>query len=374
MNEIIRLFSRSDLQSPKKPIRVIGIDLGTTNSILAEIIWKPDKSTHLLARCIEVEQTTLEGIYTHILVPSMVAIDGERVFVGEGARRLRSDPKRFVQNNNLFYECKNDIGVKRTYHRAPEGFKSAAEIGGKVLDFLLKAAYQDNSNEISKVVVTVPASFQVAQRQDTLKAAALAGLNLAGGELLDEPVAAFLDYLVTHNDTFRMELSEPKNLVVFDFGGGTCDVAVFRLAGPYNGAQIKISTLSVSRYHRLGGGDIDRAILYEVLIPQLLEQNSLDKFALSFEDKKKYVEPKLLAVAEALKISLCSEIERRKRFNKYSEEDKSAIYSKQPGVITIELKDKKLNLTAPKLTAGEFETILAPFLDTDLLYPLSTRN
>jgi molecular chaperone DnaK len=63
--------------------------------------------------------------------------------------------------------------------------------------------------------------------------------------------------------------------------------------------------LSVSRYHRLGGGDIDRAIVHEVLQPQLLDQNKLDKFSLSFEEKRQKVQSALLTVAEALKHNMC---------------------------------------------------------------------
>jgi Molecular chaperone len=81
---------------------------------------------------------------------------------------------------------------------APEGFRSAAEIAGKVLAFLKAAAQESNSIPPTRTVVTVPASFQVAQRRDTLRAAEMAGLKIAGGDLLDEPVAAFLDYLISH--------------------------------------------------------------------------------------------------------------------------------------------------------------------------------
>ena len=142
-------------------------------------------------------------------------------------------------------------------------------------------------------------------RNDTLLAAELADLNLEGGDLLDEPVAAFLDYLMSKGGLELGGAHAEKRLVVFAFGGGTCDVAVFSIHASEKEAPIKISPLSVSRYHRPGGGDIDRAILYDMLIPELVEQNGLGQFDLSFEDKKKFIEPALLSVAEALKISLC---------------------------------------------------------------------
>ncbi|MBE3573776.1 MAG: hypothetical protein IMW95_12660, partial [Moorella humiferrea] len=115
-----------------RPVRVLGIDLGTTNSAVAEIIWDPEKDEPVTARCLEIDRDTLEGRHTHTLVPSVVAIFNDRVYIGEGARRLRAESvaRGLEQNRNIFYECKNDMGIKRTYHKAPEGFRSAPEIGG----------------------------------------------------------------------------------------------------------------------------------------------------------------------------------------------------------------------------------------------------
>jgi molecular chaperone DnaK len=164
-----------------------------------------------------------------------------------------------------------------------------------------------------------------------------------------------------------------KKLVVFDFGGGTCDIAVFAFEASREGAPIKISPLSVSRYHRLGGGDIDAAILHEVLIPELIKQNALGEFDLSFEDKKKFIEPALLGLAEALKISLCTEISRLKQFDRYDDADWSMIASRQPGIHNCVLRGRTLALQSPKLSAAQFEDLLESFLDRDLLYARETE-
>ena len=194
------------------------------------------------------------GLYTHTLVPSIVAFHEGKWYVGEGARELHPRLKEFglVRNKDIFWDCKNDIGVRRTYHKAPEGFRSASDIGGHVLKSLMDAALTDESMPVETIVVTVPASFQVAQRVDTRKAAEIAGIRIMEGALLDEPVAAFLDYCWTHKE--QMEVSSPRKLAVFDFGGGTCDVAVFQLLPPGSGQPFGIAPLAVSRYHRLGGG------------------------------------------------------------------------------------------------------------------------
>ena len=372
---VLLVPSSTGLKLPTRPIRVLGIDLGTTNSTVAEISWHPDQSTPSLARCLEVEQPTLEGTYIHVLVPSVLAIHGGQVVVGEGAKRLRSRAAELglSRNLNLFFECKNDIGIMKTYHRAPAGFRSAAEIGGKVIKFLRDAALADDPIPIDRVVVTVPASFQAAQRHDTLKAAELSGLEVQGGDLLDEPVAAFLDYLVTHSRELLPALETPKNLVVFDFGGGTCDVAVFQVKLAKVDEPLQISPLAVSRYHRLGGGDIDAAILHEVLIPQLCSQNQFSPLDLSFEEKKLIIEPAYLSMAEALKVSLSTEISRLSRFDKYTSADKSQVISKQPGVHACQVKERNLTLQSPMLTAADFEKLLEPFLDRDLLFARETE-
>jgi molecular chaperone DnaK len=358
---------------PTQPVRVLGIDLGTTNCTVAEIIWQPSQAEPSF-RFLEVEQETLFGTYTHLLVPSAVAIQDGKVIVGEGAKRLlaRAAELGLERERTLFMECKNDMGARRTYHKAPEGFRSAAEISAKVLGFLKTAANTHDGTVVNRTVVTVPASFQAAQRLDTAKAASLAGISISGGDLLDEPVAAFLGYLVSHPHEIAEGMTERKTLVVFDFGGGTCDVAVFRLSRHHSG-DLQISALAVSRYHRLGGGDIDRAIVYEVLVPQLLEQNGLKTTDLTFEDKKNFIEPAYLGVAEALKTGLCTEISRLESFGQYASADKTAITKKQPGLHVCPLKNRMLQLQSPSISAAQFETIMEPFLDRELLYARETE-
>lgn len=354
-------------------VRVLGIDLGTTNSTAAQIIWAPSSANQPVVECIDVKQPTTTGAYSSALVPSVVALYDGQIWIGEGAKRLRANTE-LKRNRNIFYECKNEMGTRRTYHMAPEGFRSPPEIGAKVLAFLKEAALKANNKDIARFVVTVPASFQISQRRDTLRAAELAGLHIRPGDLLDEPVAAFLDYCASHPLIANEEFTEKQNLLVFDFGGGTCDVAVFHIIHDRNNKRLKISPTAVSRYHRLGGGDIDAAIVHEVLIPQIIEQNRIDTHALDFEARKHYIEPALLSVAEALKVGLCLEIARLRAFKKYTNATKSSVEKTQPGSWPCPCpKHPSLTLTSPRLTAEEFEEILEPFFDTEFLYARETE-
>lgn len=347
---------------------VLGIDLGTTNSTVSVATMSPSGPT---VKPLLIDQETLQGTYTHTLVPSVVALAQGREWVGEGAKRLRGHDTELY--SSIFHDCKNDIGLKKTYHRAPNGYRSATEIGGKVLRFLYRSAQTECEDGFDRVVVTVPASFDAHQRADTVEAAQLAGIELQGGDLLDEPVAAFIDYWTQKLDSLVEELTTPKTLLVFDFGGGTCDIAIFRLEKAKELGKLNIATLAVSRYHRLGGGDVDAAILYEVLIPQLLQQNGLSIFDLEYREKKREVEPALMGVAEQLKIKMSNEIRKLQGFGKYEDANKSEIIVRQPGTLTLTVAGKTLKLSSPMLSAEQFEKTLTPFLDYDLLYARETE-
>jgi molecular chaperone DnaK (HSP70) len=361
----------SPVVKSKKAVRVLGIDLGTTNSTVAEIIYKPAEKNDIQIRCLAVEQPTGNRSHWHPLVPSVVALHDGREIVGEGARLLRSRCREegMIENGNLFTQVKNDMGLRRTYHMAPAGYRCAAEVSGRLLAYLKNAAMKDNSQAPARTTVTVPASFQTAQRADTLRAASLAKLTVQSGDLLDEPIAAFIAYLADHQDRPMVSIGETKNLLVFDFGGGTCDVALFRLSTDLAGRMI-VSSLSVSRYNRLGGGDIDQAILYKIVLPQILEQNGLDRHAFDYETKKTVIEPAFISVAEQLKIGVCEKLAQYAEDEDWPDEMEETLHRK----FALTLNDgTEIILMNPTLDLKSFNDILAPFLDENMLFVRETE-
>jgi molecular chaperone DnaK len=284
---------------PSKPIRIVAIDLGTTNCVLTDVTWGPEDAAPVI-EVLEIDQELVGGgKVTKQLVPSVVAIVDGKVLVGEGAKRFRTN-KDAKFENNIWWETKNYIGTRKIYNSAPAGFKTPKEIAAKLLDFLLEAARKHNPSVIDSFIVTVPASFQLPQREDTIAAAKLAGITLEPGSLLDEPIAAFLDFL-PRNMSLASTQKNTKMLVV-DFGGGTCDVAALEVTLAEN-EGIRFARRGVSRFHRIGGGDIDRAIAYEVLLPQLLSQNNLELQNLQYSEIDRILS-RLSPVAEGLKIKL----------------------------------------------------------------------
>ncbi|MGQ9801653.1 MAG: hypothetical protein ACUVRL_08330 [Candidatus Saccharicenans sp.] len=102
------------------------------------------------------------GYLTSPLVPSVVAVlDDGRIFVGEGAKRLRTRPQEanLFSERNLFYETKNDMGLRKTYYRANEDFNHASKIAGHILRFLKEAVLAESQDKSERFCVTVPASF-----------------------------------------------------------------------------------------------------------------------------------------------------------------------------------------------------------------------
>ena len=86
------------------------------------------------------------------------ALAAEAVVIFTKRYRARAAEMRLDRGRTLFFDCKNDMGLKRTYHRAPEGFRSAPEIGARVLAALARAAVEEDGTAPARTVVTVPAS------------------------------------------------------------------------------------------------------------------------------------------------------------------------------------------------------------------------
>ncbi len=361
------------LASPKT-MTAWGIDLGTTNATLCRTSLVAGSTVPDEPEVVELRQATQAGTYIGTLVPSMVALHQGQEFVGQGAKNLRALAATAAggmrRNVNLFHDCKNEIGISRTYPNAPDGYRSPTDIAAKILGFMRREGMAEAGGG---VVVTVPASFQTAQRAETARACAMAGLYVGGGRLLDEPVAAFIDYAYRYDPALLDDVTTKKNLLVFDFGGGTCDIALFELSPAERGEPVKVASRSVSRFHRLGGGDVDLAVLHQVLVPQLLTQNALGNFALSFQEKTMVVTPALIAVAEALKIQLCNELWRLAQFGRLTGTPRDQIVARYPAQVMVRLGNRELKLASATLNAAQFDLALAPFLDRDHLYVRSTE-
>ena len=242
--------------------RVIGIDLGTTNSVVA--VMEGGKPTVIANQ--EGNRTTA----------SVVAFNkaGERL-VGQVAKRQAvTNPENTVFSVKRFMGRRFDEvsdEIKTVPYKVVKGENDSArievmgkiysppEISAMVLQKLKSAAEDHLGGKVEKAVITVPAYFNDAQRQATKDAGQIAGLEVL--RLVNEPTAAALAY--------GLDKKEDETIAVFDFGGGTFDISILEV-----GAGV-VEVKSTNGDTHLGGDDFDQAVI-GWLVEEFRRENGID--------------------------------------------------------------------------------------------------
>lgn len=223
--------------------KVIGIDLGTTNSCVC--VMEGDQAKVI---------PNAEGGRT---TPSVVAFKNGEIIVGDAAKR------QMVTNPNTIYSIKRHMG-EANYTVEVEGKKyTPQEISAMILRDLKKSAEAYLGEKVEKAVVTVPAYFNDAQRQATKDAGRIAGLDVI--RIINEPTASSLAYGIDKTD-------KEQKVLVFDLGGGTFDVSILDLADG------TFEVLSTAGDTHLGGDDFDHAIM-QWLADEFKKENDVDLMA-----------------------------------------------------------------------------------------------
>ncbi|MCN0157742.1 molecular chaperone DnaK [Mesomycoplasma ovipneumoniae] len=218
---------------------ILGIDLGTTNSVVAIIEnQKP---------------VVLENPNGKRTTPSVVAFKNGEEIVGDAAKRqLETNPEAIASVKRLMGSDKTVRANQRDYK--PE------EISAKILAYLKEYAEKKIGHKVSKAVITVPAYFDNAQREATKNAGKIAGLEVE--RIINEPTAAAL--------AFGLDKTEKEmKVLVYDLGGGTFDVSVLELS---NGT---FEVLSTSGDNHLGGDDWDNQIV-DWMVKRIKEEYDFD--------------------------------------------------------------------------------------------------
>ena len=291
----------------------VGIDFGTSTTVVS--IASYDSGNNLIhTESLQLKQKLPDGaIYTSEIVPSVIAWINKQILVGEGASQLKYQLK---YGKNIWYSFKmelgEDLGAKyyESELREVEPFnirnpKDAARVFFAYLKYLITGYCQEHnlSNNI-EYSVSIPASFEANQRKDLLDALATNDMQVSKQALIDEPNAAFISYAVSRtNDGQPMFVNPDYNskVLVFDFGGGTCDISMLEIGHNANGFFSK--NIAISKFTKLGGDDIDRYITYHYLMPRFLEENNkkMEQFR---TNEKKQIASALYKVAERLKIKI----------------------------------------------------------------------
>jgi molecular chaperone DnaK len=219
--------------------KVIGIDLGTTNSCVAVLEGGEPKVI-----------ANPEGNRT---TPSVVAFKNGETQIGEVAKR------QAITNPNTIISIKRHMGTDHKEHVDGKDY-SPQEISAMILQNLKATAEAYLGEKVTKAVITVPAYFNDAERQATKDAGKIAGLEVE--RIINEPTAAALAYGLDKTD-------KDQKVLVFDLGGGTFDVSILELGDGV------FEVLSTSGDNRLGGDDFDQVII-DFLVEEFKKENGLD--------------------------------------------------------------------------------------------------
>ncbi len=269
--------------------KIIGIDLGTTNSVVAVMEGK--------------EPVVIANEEGSRITPSVVGYtkDGERL-VGQVAKRQAiTNPEKTVYSIKRFMGRRfGEIGeeIRRVPYKVVEGpggdarvdidgkQYSPPEISAQVLLKLKRAAENHLGEKVTDAVITVPAYFNDAQRQATKDAGEIAGLNVR--RIVNEPTAAALAY--------GLDKKKNEKIAVYDFGGGTFDISILEVG------ENVVEVLATNGDTHLGGDNLDQRII-DWLIAEFKKESGLDV------SKDKMVLQRLKEAAEKAKIELSSTME-----------------------------------------------------------------
>lgn len=289
----------------------IGIDFGTSTTVVSIASYDKDNEK-ICTKSLRLPQKLIDGtIYSSEVIPTVIAWFKDAIFVGEGASQLKYQLKR---GRNIWYSFKmelgEDLGAKyyKSEIRDKDPFnirnpKDAARVFFMYLKFLIfKYCKENNLSQDIAYSVSIPASFEANQRKDLLDALVANGMNVSKQALIDEPNAAFISYVVSRaseGQPLYLNANYNSKVLVFDFGGGTCDLSILEIGQSSNGFYSK--NIAISKFTQLGGDDIDRYITYHYLLPRFLEANDKKKEQFRTNELKQ-IASSLYKIAERLKI------------------------------------------------------------------------
>lgn len=295
----------------------VGIDFGTSTTVVS-IATKESGEEKIKTLPIKLTQILEDGtIYQSEKLPSVIAWYNGRLLVGEGASNLKYT---LTKGKNIWFSFKMEIGedLGAKYYNSEVGDMEGVKIRNPkdcvrvffmYLNILIKKYCQDNGlSDNIMYAVSIPASFEANQRKELMEALESNGMNISKQSLIDEPNAAFISYVHDSEESEKPLLISPhynSNVLVFDFGGGTCDISILEIGKSTNGLYSK--NIAISKFTKLGGDDVDRYITFKYILPRFFEANNVsdDDF---ITKERQYIATQLYKVSERLKILLCKKI------------------------------------------------------------------
>lgn len=368
-------------------ITFVGIDFGTSTTVAAYATLGTD--SQIRVDTLTTNQRTREGGQViSDKTPTVIAFSTalQELYIGQGAADLKFAGQR---GKNVWYSFKMELGEDRGPYPASvlqgvagyDDITTAREAATVFFKFLKAEilAQLKTLNLPTRIAwaVSIPASFEANQRRDLLAALQAADISVTDSQcLIDEPNAAILSVL-QHNQQdasiapIHVPENRPLNMLVFDFGAGTCDISILEIGLDRQAFYSK--NRSISRFEAIGGDNLDIAVALKVLLPQL-EAVGLPVADLSRRQLNEDILPQLLKAAETLKIELCRAVS----FNQQNERALGTTSSNNIPALAHTSANKQLAeplsvrfkgqiFIAPKVTISyaQFAETIAPFLDPD---------
>ena len=295
----------------------VGIDFGTSTTVVS-IASQEQDGVKIKTLPIKLTQILEDGtIYQSEKLPSVIAWYNGKLLVGEGASNLKYT---LTKGKNIWFSFKMEIGedLGAKYYSSEVGDvegikirnpKDCVRVFFMYLRMLITKYCKDNGlSENIHYAVSIPASFEANQRKELMEALETNGMTISKQSLIDEPNAAFISYVHDSEDSEKPLLISPhynSKVLVFDFGGGTCDISILEIGKSATGLYSK--NIAISKFTKLGGDDVDRYLTYKYIMPRFFEYNHVKPEDFRTKEKQ-YIATQLYKVAERLKILMCRRI------------------------------------------------------------------
>lgn len=351
----------------------IGIDFGTSTTVVS-LAYYDTSHSKIVSQTIDLNQKLYDGtIYQSYKIPTMIGWYNDTLLVGEGANQLKL---KLRQGKNLWHSFKMDLGEDIGFKYPQSELnnekikilnpKDVTTIFFKYLKVQIEKYIQKHQLP-SKVeyAISIPASFEANQRKDLIESLHANDIMLNKQALIDEPNAAFLSYISDFELKQHITILEdyPTNILVFDFGAGTCDISIIEVG--YNIKGFYSKNLSISRFEAVGGNDIDKIIAQKILLPQFLVNNNLKESFFKTKEIENYIIPRLQKSAELLKITISKELLLRLDRNELNQLLEKGSSISLHNTITIKSRKGIFSLSKPTLSYKEFFEINESFTSHD---------
>ncbi len=279
-----------------------GVDLGTTNTVVSKgnLLFNGLIQSQII-QVMQVDENKCST--TEFILPSVLYADENgKEYVGKIAKNIKSKASKKV-----LYNTKRYMGSNKVWKLGNVEYTSK-DVAKHILKTCRDSMKRYNQGkDVESVTITVPASFNTDQIKDTKDAALEIGFKNVN--LIPEPTSALIDFINEQSNLIesqrQVNLSESTRILVFDLGGGTCDIAIVDVI--QNGRKVEFTEVAIGRYDELGGIDFDNKVAL-VKLNEFLEKYNLDYNSIDKEDREHMVRH-LRIFAEKAKERISSDVE-----------------------------------------------------------------